>query len=186
MRMKLGKLLGFFLLCQLAHAENSPLEKSAYFAFADRDYIFTIEMVEPGVPILNFVSMADKDINLLAKNIRLTLPNRKAVAKVLSIEAGDFQQPMIRSSLTMHPRSSFGFRIDGDFGDAKELYGATIQLGGEDFKLVPLRSYDFEALVQKVNRLNLDSPDFNDDWRVLRLQLLGTRSPARKGSGTNQ
>jgi hypothetical protein len=161
-------------------AENQPLEKSSYFAFADHDYIFTIEVVKPGVPLLNFVSMTDQDIRLLAKNVRLTLENRKAAARLFVIEAGDFQQPMAVASLTIHPRSSFGFRIDGDFGDAKELFGVTIRLGAEDFKLAPLKSFDFENLVLKVNRLNLESPDFNDDWRVLRLELLGSRSPAHK------
>jgi hypothetical protein len=183
--MKLWPFLSFSLLCLNVYAENAPLEKSACFAFADREYIFTIEIVKPGVPILNFVSMADRDVNLLAKNIRLTFENRAAVARVLAIEAGDFQQPIDRLSLTMHPRSSFGVRMDGDFDRVKELLGATIRLGAEDFKLVPLNGNDFEALVQKVNRLNLRSPDFSEDWRVLRLQPLGTRSPARKGSGTD-
>jgi hypothetical protein len=184
--MKLWLCLSFSLLCLTVHAENPPLEKSACFAFADHDYIFTIEIVKPGVPILNFVSMADADIGLLAKNIRLTFENRTAVARVLAIEAGDFQHPIDRLSLTMHPRSSFGVRMDGDFDQVKELLGATIRLGAEDFKLAPLNSNDFEALVQKVNRLNLRSPDFSEDWRVLRLQPLGTRSPARKGSGADR
>ena len=157
-----------------------PLDKSAYFAFVDHDYIFTIEVVKPGVPILNFVSMTDQDISLQAKNVRLTLDNRKVAAKLFSIETGDFQQPMIVSSLTIHPRSSFGVRIDGDFGNAVSLLGATIRLGTEDFRLDPLESYDFENLVLKVNRLNLGSPDFSDDWRVLRLEPLGSRSPARR------
>jgi hypothetical protein len=58
-------------------SEKKPLEKSAYFAFVDRDYIFTIEGVKPGVFLLNFVSMADQDITLMAKYVRLTLENRK-------------------------------------------------------------------------------------------------------------
>jgi hypothetical protein len=159
---------------------NQPLEKSAYFAFVDHDYIFTIEIVKPGVPLLNFVSMTDQDVSLPAKNIRLTLENRKIAAKVLSIETGNFQQPMSVTALAIHPRSSFGVRIDGDFGDAKELYGASIRIGSEDFKLVPLTSFDFEGLVLKVNRLNLGSPDFSDDRRVLRLEPLGSRSAARR------
>jgi hypothetical protein len=184
--MKLWLFWGIFFLHTLGHAGNPPLEKSACFAFADHDYIFTIEIVKPGVPILNFVSMADSDINLLAKNIRLTFENRTAVARVLAIETGNFQQPVDRLSLTMHPRSSFGVRMDGDFDQVKELLGATVRLGVEDFKLIPLNSNDFEALVQKVNRLNLRSPDFSEDWRVLRLQPMGTRSPARKGSSTDK
>ncbi len=60
---------------------NRPLEKSAWFAFVDRDYIFTVEIVKPGVPLLNFVSMTDEDAKLQAKNVRFTLENRKAAAK---------------------------------------------------------------------------------------------------------
>ncbi len=161
-------------------ASSQPLEKSSCYAFADRDYIFTIEVVKPGVPLLNFVSMTDADISLPAKNVRLTLENRKVAAKLFAIEAGDFQQPMVVTSLTIHPRSSFGVRIEGDFGNAEQLYGATIRLGAEDLKLVPLTSMDFDNFVLKVDRLNLGSPDFSDDWRVLRLEPLGSRSPARK------
>src|SRR5512143_1538389 len=28
----------------------APLERSAYFAFVDRDFMFTVELVRPGVP----------------------------------------------------------------------------------------------------------------------------------------
>jgi len=159
---------------------DSRLEKRSFFAFVDRDYIFTLEVVKPGVPLLNFVSMADEDMRLQAKNVRLDLENRKAPAKVFAIETGDFRQPMVVSSLTIHPRSSFGVRIDGDFGNGKELSGVTIRLGSEDLKLAPLTSFAFESLVLKVNSINLGSPDFSDDWRVLGLEVLGSRSPAKK------
>jgi hypothetical protein len=183
------KLWLFWFFCfwsPWASAENPSPEKSACFAFVDRDFIFTLEIVEPGVPILNFVSMAAKDWNLLAKNVRLKLETRTEVARVLAIEAGDFQQAIDRISLTMRPRSSFGVRIDGDFGPVKELFGVTIRLADEDFELAPLNSQDFEIFVQKVNRLNLRSPDFSEDLRVLRLQPLGTRSLKHKGVGTDR
>jgi hypothetical protein len=157
---------------------TQPLEKSAYFAFVDREYIFTIELVRPGVPVLNFVSMADQENSIAAKNVRLSLENRKVAAKSFTIETGD--QPIPVFSTAVHPRSSFGLRINGDFGKVQDLFGATIQMGNEDFKLVPLKSFDFEALAIKVNRINLGSPNFSDDWRVLRLEPIGTRSPARK------
>jgi hypothetical protein len=61
-----------------------------------------------------------------------------------------------------------------------ELYGVEIELGEEKFNLAPLCEADFEALVLKVNQLNLGSPDFRDDFRVLNLELIGQRSsPAR-------
>ena len=174
------------LVCLSLLAQNSapvqkqPLEKSAYFAFVDRDYIFTIEVVKPGVPLLNFVSMADQETRIYAKDIRLALDNRKANAKLLSIETGEFQQPMSVTSIAIRPRSSFGVRIDGDFGNAKQVYGATLRLANEELQLAPLSSFDFEMLVAKVNRLNLGSPDFSEDRRVLKLDPLGTRTAVRK------
>jgi hypothetical protein len=184
---RIGLVLWFPVLAQLVpqspappSAENKPLEKSAYFAFVDRDYIFTVEGVRPGVFLLNFVSMADQDISLMAKNIRLTLENRKEPGKLLTIETGDVKQPMSVTSLAIHPRSSFGLRLDGDFGNVKEIFGATIRLGKEDLKLEPMTGYDFDSLVTKVNNINLGSPDFSDDWRVLNLHRIGDRQPARR------
>jgi hypothetical protein len=161
-------------------AESAPLERSSFFAFVDRDYIFTVEVVKPGVALLNFVSMADQDISLPAKNVRLDLGNRKAPGKLFAVETGDYKQPMVFYSIVIHPRSSFGIRVDGDFGNARDFYGVTIRLGDEDLKLTPLTSFAFEGLVLKVNSINLGSPDFSEDWRVLRLEALGSRSGGRK------
>jgi hypothetical protein len=160
-------------------AKAAPLEKSAYLAFVDREYIFTVEVVKPGVLLFNFISMVDKDQNLQAKQIRLTLENRKIPGKFFIIDTGDPKEPVTVPSLRMRPRSSFGVRLQGEFGDERELLGVTVRIGEEDFRLVPLASFDFENLSLKVNRINLDSPDFRDDWRVLKLEMLGTRGPGR-------
>lgn len=160
-----------------SNQSRSP-ETSEYFAFVDRDYIFTIEVVRPGVILFNFVSMTDKDISLPAKNLRLTLANRKIPAKLFAIDTANPKEPMLLPSLTMHPRSSFGVRVEGDFGDVEKLYGVSIRVGNEDFKLDALDSFDFESLVLKVNRLNLDSPDFSEDWHVLKMERIGRRVPA--------
>ncbi len=158
-------------------APSSALEKSAYFAFVDHDFIFTVEVVRPGVPLLNFVSMIDHSMSLAAKQVRLKLENRTAPATFFIVDTGDPKQPINTPSLNMRPRSFFGARLQGSFGDAKELMGVTIQVGDEDFKLASLTSLAFESLVLKVNRINLNSPDFRDDWRVLNLETMGTRTP---------
>lgn len=159
---------------------GTPLEKSAYLAFVDRDFIFTLELVRAGVPLLNFVSMFDTGYQLSASQVRLTLESRKAPAKFFLVDTGDPKEPLIVPSLTVRPRSSFGVRLQGDFEDAKEISGAAVRLGDEDFKLVPLTSFDFENLVLKVNRLNLESPDFTDDWRVLKLTAMGSRETVKR------
>jgi len=171
---------GFLLACIISLTapaqEESELQKSAYFAFVGREYIFTIEVVKAGTPLLNFVSMTDREEKLDAKKILLFLGNRQAAVKLFFIEVDRYQQPLIVSSMRMHPRSSFGFRLQGNFGKTTELHGVEINLGRDTFKLAPLNKFDFETLVRKVNRLNLDSPDFRDDYRVLSLNYIGSRS----------
>ena len=161
------------------------LDKSAYFAFVDHDYIFTIEVVKPGVPLLNFISMSNVDTKLTAKNIRIELQNRKAAVKLLNIETGDEKEPMRVGWLKIQARSSFGVGLLGDFGNAAEISGAIIRLEDEDLTLAPLPGFDFEYLAARINKINLGSPDFSEDWRVLRFQKLGSRAPARKISREN-
>jgi hypothetical protein len=165
---------------QVQTAPQADLEKSAYFAFVDRDFILTVEIVGPGIALLNFVSMAEDARVLSAKLIRVRLENRTAVPRFFVIDTGDPKQPMTAPSVNMRPRSSFGVRLQGDFEEAKEFYGVTIGIADEDLRLVPLSSLAFENLVLKVNRINLGSPDFRDDWQALKLEIVGTRSPARK------
>jgi hypothetical protein len=157
---------------------GEALEKSAYFAFVDRDFIFTFEMVSPGVPILNFVSMIDEQRVLSAKLVRLTLENRKAPAQAFLVDTGDPKEPITIASVTMRPRSSFGMRIKGEFGAEKEVLGVTVRVGEEDFKFEPLTSLAFENLVIKINRINLNSPNFRDDWEAVKLEVLGDRMRA--------
>ncbi len=157
---------------------SAPLDRSGYFAFVDRDYIFTIEMVKPGVPLFNFISMTDTERLLPAKEVRLTLEGRKATGRLFMVDTGNPKEPLVVPSVRLRPKSSFGVRLDGDFGDAKELLGVTVRCGPDDFFLAPLSSFDFENLALKVNRLNLGSPDLKDDWRVLKLEPIGTRAPA--------
>ena len=89
---------------------------------------------------------------------------------------------MIIPSVRLRPKSSFGVRLQGDFGDAKEVLGRDGALrAGRFFPHAADSSFEFENLALKVNRLNLGSPDLREDWRVLKLQTMGTRAPAAAG-----
>ena len=157
-----------------------PLEKSSYFAYVDRDLIFTLEVVKPGVPLLNFVSMMEDERNLQAKDVLLSLGNRKVPAKFFLVDTGDPKEQMILPSLQVHPRSAFGVSLRGEFGAAKEFFEASVRMGEDLFHLDPISSFDFENLALKVNKINLGSPDFRDDWRVLKIENIGRRERVRK------
>jgi hypothetical protein len=174
--------LGFLLQAQTAGqprgAPPGDLDKSAYFAFVDRDYIFTLEVVDAGVPILNFVSMAEQPAVLAAKQVRFRLENRTLVTRFFLVDTGNPKEPITTPTLNMKPRSSFGVRVQADLGEVRELSGVTLRVGEEDFRLAPLTSLAFENLALKVNRINLGSPDFRDDWNALKLDVIGSRVPA--------
>jgi hypothetical protein len=161
-------------------APDKPLDRSAYFAFVDREYILTVEFVGPGIPLLNFVSMSDKDRQLQAKRVRFALESRKAPGKFFLVDTANPKEPVIVPSVRIRPRTSFGVRVQGEFGSEREVAGVTVGLGDDDFKLAPLSSRDFESLALKINKLNLGSPDLREDWRVLKLETLGERSPVRR------
>jgi hypothetical protein len=170
------------LASQAPQIDKTPAgpEKSAYFAFVARDFILTLEVVGPGVPLLNFVSMAEEPKVLAAKQVRIRIENRNVIARYFLVDTGDPKQPINTPSVNMRPRSSFGVRIQGELGEAREVDAVTIRIGEEDFKLVPLTSLAFENLVLKVNRINLESPDFRQDWDALKLEVLGTRERASR------
>jgi hypothetical protein len=159
-----------------AGTEDKEPESSPFFAYVGRDFIFTIEVVEPGTPLLNFVSITDREEKLQAKDIRLSMGNRQVNATLFFIEADRYQDPLAVSSIRMNPRSSFGFRLEANLQKATELFGVEITVGNAKFELAALTKFDFETLVRKVNRINLGSPDFRDDYRVLDIELLGKRS----------
>ena len=163
----------------LADPAEEPLKESPYFAYVGREYIFTIEIVKPGNPILNFVSMTDREEKLRAKDVRLDLGNRQAAARLFHIELDRNQQDITVPSISVHPRSSFGFSLGGSFGNTQTLRGVEIDFNEGKFKLAPLAAFDFETLVRKINRINLKSPDFRDDFQVLNLDLIGTYTSGR-------
>ncbi len=167
----------------LSAQQSTPvqaLEKSAYFAFVDRDFIFTLEFVKPGVPLFNFISMVNEENLLEAKEVRLALETRKASPAFFVVDTGDPKEPILVPTMRVRPRSSFGVSLRGEFGEAREVHGVTVRLGTYDYHLVPLTSFDFENLALKVNRINLGSPDFADDWRVLKLERMGSRERVRR------
>lgn len=174
----------WLLYCMLALQQADPgqagVGRSAYFAFVDREFIFTLEFVKPGVPLFNFVSLAEEERSLQAKEVRLLLGTRTVTGRYFAIDTGDPQQPVIVAALRIRPRSSFGVTLRGDFADAREAAGVAVRAGDDEFHLAPLSSFDFENLALKVNRINLGSPDLREDFRVLKLSEIGTRQRIRR------
>jgi hypothetical protein len=69
--------------------------------------------------------------------------------------------------------------LAGDFEGFHELSEAAIDLGDHRFVLQPIDCLDFEALAERINQVNVDSPDLRQDYAVLKIDLMG-RLEARR------
>lgn len=147
-----------------------------WFAFVDYEFLFTLELVRPGTPILNFVNMGRSSPYLNVSEIRLVSGIKLYRPQLFRIDTSDDKDPMRIASLHVLPKSSFGLTLMGqDIRELESIDKVTIKLGSNQFYLQALEEAAFETLVKKVNQISLISPDIREDFRVLDLRPLGRR-----------
>ena len=69
--------------------------------------------------------------------------------------------------------SFIGLELLGSFNDFAEPASVLIDLGESRFELQSVDCAKFERLAEKINRINLDSPDIREDFEVLEINPLG-------------
>ena len=77
--------------------------------------------------------------------------------------------------------SFLGMDLEGSFTDHSEPKEVVIQLGDDEFHLQPIDCLDYEALAERINQINFNTPDVEEDFEVLGVSLLGTRRSQKKG-----
>jgi hypothetical protein len=164
-----------------AQTTATPVQEKAkptgkWFAFVDYEFLFTLELVRPGTPILNFINMGRSSPYLNVAEIRLVSGIKLYRPQLFRIDTSDDKDPMRIASLHVLPKSSFGLILMGqDIRELESIDKVTIKLGSNQFYLQALEEAAFETLVKKANQLSLISPDIREDFRVLDLRPLGRR-----------
>ena len=69
--------------------------------------------------------------------------------------------------------SFIGLELLGSFNDFAEPASVSIDLGENRFELKSVDCAEFERLAEKINRINVDSPDVREDFEVLEINPLG-------------
>ncbi len=147
-----------------------------HFAFVDFDFIFTLELVRPGVPILNFVLPGKGNYFLKADDIRILAGIKLYRPRLMEVDTGQARDSMRISGIQVHPHSSFGLTLLGDFAGVDAIDRVSIRMGSNQFQLEAIDGESFEVLARQVNRLNLLSPDIREDYRVLKILPRGRRT----------
>ncbi len=105
---------------------------------------------------------------------------REAEVEKFSIDTGVPGEPYVVQYLKVHGESFIGLDLKGDFEGYSELKEVSIDLGNNRFILERIDCLAFEALAQRINQVNFESPDLHQDYEVLKIELMGKREARRK------
>jgi hypothetical protein len=167
--------LGFlFLAVSAIYGIESPPTRH-HFIFLDQEFILTLELVRPGIPIFNFINLGNGTFQLPAADIRIVAGIKLFRPELFDVETSNRKDPLRIGAMKVRPHSSFGVTLKGNLEGVTEIDRVTVELGPNRFELQSISLPEFESLSRKIAQLNLISPDIREDFRVLELKSLGTR-----------
>ena len=181
-RMKSALILSAALLVsmQIPASAQSP---SACHVFIDDENIWTLEIDRTSdgtvVPLLNIIAFTAGRWDLRPEQIQLYGPDSSpAQVREFWMETGAPDEPYIKMRyLAVLGDSFIPLELVGDFNGLDALSRVAIDLGRDRFELAPLDCGDYDQLAGKIDRVNLDSPDLWEDFRVLGIEFVGKRLP---------
>lgn len=156
-------------------------ESSACHVFLDDLNIWTLETLEESdgtpIPILNIITFAPGKWDFRPREVHIyNLENQEARVEKFSMDTGVPGEPYLMEYLAVKGKSFIGLDLLGEFGDFVEPARVVIDLGEDRFQLQPLDCMDFNALAEKIDRVNFDSPNIWEDYEVLQIAFLGEKS----------
>ncbi|MDA2927932.1 hypothetical protein MYX78_12015 [Acidobacteria bacterium AH-259-G07] len=167
----------------LGQLEDKPASKSSpCHVFIDDQNIWTLEIVQDPdgvlVPILNIITFSRGQWEFRPPQIHIVnQKGREARVEKFEMDTGVPGEPYIMRYLRVLGNSFIGLNLVGKFDDFTDATRVLIDLGRERFHLQPLDCMDFEMLAEKINRINIDSPDIWEDFDVLQIEYVGERGP---------
>ncbi len=165
--------LGLFGCAAAASASGRHL------IYAQYDFIFTFEFTAQNEPILNIVHFTDQALPLRAQNILLVDDQgREVKVDRIILETGDSADPYLTPIMKILPNSFIGLVLKGKFDAVKGFKSVAVQLGNLLFHLDAVSAPAFDGAAEKINKMNFDSPDVREDFRVVKMDFLGRKEPA--------
>lgn len=157
---------------------SNPPPTSHCHLFIDQENIWTLETVEDGgeeiVPILNIITFSPGKWEFRPRQIHIfDADGREARVEKFSMETGSLEGAYLSTFMPVLGNSFIGLELLGSFNDFAEPASVLIDLGESRFELQSVDCAEFERLAEKINRINLDSPDIREDFEVLEINPLG-------------
>ena len=156
-------------------------EFSACHVFLDDQNIWTLETLqEPDgttIPILNIITFSPGAWDFRPREVHIYNPeNQEAMVEKFSMDTGVPGEPYLMEYLSVKGNSFIGLDLLGTFENFVEPARVVIDLGEDRFQLQVLDCLDFNALAEKIDQVNFDSPNIWEDYEVLQIEFLGEKS----------
>ena len=156
-------------------------ESSACHVFLDDQNIWTLETLqEPDgttIPILNIITFSPGAWDFRPREVHIhNRDNQEAMVEKFSMDTGVPGEPYLMEYLSVKGNSFIGLDLLGRFDDFVEPARVVIDLGEDRFELQVLDCLDFNALAEKIDQVNFDSPNIWEDYEVLQIEFLGEKS----------
>jgi len=173
-----------FLFCSWVSGQalqrESP-ESSPCHVFIDDQNIWTLEILEDRggeiVPIVNIITFSPGEWDFRPREIHFYNEDQETRAEKFSMDTGVPGEPYLMEYLRVLGNSFLGLDLLGEFDDFAEPTQVVIDLGEDRFQLEPLECMDFEALAEKIDQINFNSPNLWEDFEVLRIEFMGQKMP---------
>ena len=167
---------GLVLCASLSAQPNSgdiPAVSNCHI-FVDEQNIWTLEMIEE-TPVLNFITLSQGRWDFAPAQVHIYDQNdNQARVERFSMDRGDGES-IIRIFLRVLGKSFMGVDLVGEFEGFGEPKRVLIDLGRDRFVLQPISCGNFDALAQKIDRINVNSPDIFQDFQILQITPMGDR-----------
>lgn len=162
--------------------ETSSPESSRCHVFLDDQNIWTVEIVEDPqgviVPILNIITFSPGGWDFRPQEVYIyNQEGQEATVERFSMYTGVPGEDYLMQYLKVRGNSFIGLDLLGEFDNFAEPTRVVIDLGDDRFQLEPVECLDFEALVEKIDQVNFNSPNLWEDFEVLQIEFMGQKMP---------
>ena len=156
-----------------------------HFIYAQYDFILTLELTTQKEAILNVVNFTSDTYALRPQQLAIVDAQGQAVkVDKIVIETGNPADPYLTSNMKILPNSFIGLVLRGAFAPVSRIQAASLRIGDQIFHLDPITELQFNAAADRIDRMNFDSPDIREDFRVLKMDFFGRREPAQGKQGS--
>lgn len=165
------------LVAVLLGALTAGLAANSWYAYTDTTRIVTLEFRGESLALLNVINLADTAMVMEPASVLVISTTGQATPGQVFAGKNETGGTVFTASALLQPRSAFGTDLWGAFQFQKNVLKVFVSQGGRYLELAALSGGEFDALLGRLDRIDLNSPNFEQMFKTLEIPDLGLRIP---------